>query len=43
MTYFRRKSMSYVLGLDLGTSSLKGLLFRQDGVLVGEASADYPY
>jgi xylulokinase len=34
--------MSYVLGLDLGTSSLKGLLFRQDGVLVGEASADYP-
>ncbi|MGM0123191.1 xylulokinase [Enterococcus sp. AZ194] len=34
--------MSYVLGLDLGTSALKGLLFRQDGVLVGEASAEYP-
>lgn len=32
----------YVLGLDLGTSALKGLVFDQKGQLVGEAVASYP-
>lgn len=34
--------MAYVLGLDLGTSALKGLLVNQDGSVVMEASASYP-
>lgn len=34
--------MAYVLGLDLGTSSLKGLLFDEMGNLVGEAVAEHP-
>ncbi|MBV7392348.1 xylulokinase [Enterococcus alishanensis] len=34
--------MTYVLGLDLGTSSLKGLLVNQQGEMIVSASADYP-
>lgn len=34
--------MRYVLGLDLGTSSLKGLLVNQEGEVVYTASSDYP-
>lgn len=34
--------MGYVLGIDLGTSSLKGLVFDKGGKLIGSASADYP-
>lgn len=34
--------MSYVLGIDLGTSSLKGLLMNKSGKIVAEASSDYP-
>ncbi len=34
--------MSYVLGIDLGTSSLKGLLFDKNGKLISQASRDYP-
>ncbi|OJF93907.1 xylulokinase [Alkalibacterium sp. 20] len=34
--------MSYVLGLDLGTGSLKGILVNKEGKIVDEASADYP-
>jgi len=34
--------MSYVLGLDLGTSSLKGLLVSREGTAVASASAEYP-
>lgn len=34
--------MRYVLGLDLGTSSLKGLLVNQTGEVVYTASSDYP-
>lgn len=34
--------MAYLLGLDLGTSSLKGLVFDQSGNLIDTASADYP-
>lgn len=34
--------MSYVLGLDLGTSSLKGLLVDKKGKVIASASADYP-
>lgn len=34
--------MSYVLGIDLGTSSLKGLLMDQHGKVVASASSDYP-
>lgn len=34
--------MSYVLGIDLGTSSLKGLLMNQKGEVVASASSDYP-
>ncbi len=32
----------YVLGLDLGTSALKGLVFDRKGKLVDEAVASYP-
>lgn len=34
--------MSYVLGLDLGTSGLKGILVDKKGKIVDEASSDYP-
>lgn len=34
--------MSYVLGLDLGTSGLKGILVNKEGTVVDEASFDYP-
>ncbi|SKA09658.1 xylulokinase [Pilibacter termitis] len=34
--------MSYVLGLDLGTSSLKGLLVDKSGKVILSKSADYP-
>lgn len=34
--------MSYVLGIDLGTSSLKGLLMNRSGEVVAQASGDYP-
>lgn len=34
--------MSYVLGLDLGTSALKGLLVDKSGQVIASASADYP-
>lgn len=34
--------MSYVLGIDLGTSSLKGLLINQNGSIVATASRSYP-
>jgi xylulokinase len=34
--------MSYVLGIDLGTSSLKGILVTRKGRIIAEASSDYP-
>jgi xylulokinase len=34
--------MSYVLGLDLGTSGLKGILVNKEGHIVDEASSEYP-
>ncbi|MHC5248642.1 xylulokinase [Enterococcus sp. LJL90] len=34
--------MPYVLGIDLGTSSLKGLLMNQTGEVVATAAQDYP-
>lgn len=34
--------MSYVLGLDLGTGSLKGLLMTKDGTIVATQFAEYP-
>lgn len=34
--------MSYVLGIDLGTSSLKGLLVNQEGTIIATASSSYP-
>ena len=34
--------MAYVLGIDLGTSSLKGLLVNPEGEIVYETSTDYP-
>jgi len=34
--------MAYVLGIDLGTSSLKGLLLDEQGKLVASAHKDYP-
>lgn len=34
--------MSYVLGVDLGTSSLKGLVVDREGQVVASASKDYP-
>ena len=32
----------YVIGLDLGTSALKGLVVNQKGEMVAEATAGYP-
>jgi len=34
--------MSYVLGLDLGTSGLKGILVNREGDVVTSSSSDYP-
>ena len=34
--------MKYLIGVDLGTSSTKAALYRTDGTLVAEASADVP-
>jgi len=34
--------MTYVLGLDLGTGSLKGLLMTKDGTIIVTKSANYP-
>lgn len=34
--------MSYVLGLDLGTGSMKGLLYKEDGQLIFNHSSAYP-
>lgn len=34
--------MAYVLGLDLGTSAIKGLLVNKEGHIVAEATATYP-
>ncbi|MUG87068.1 xylulokinase [Paenibacillus timonensis] len=34
--------MKYVIGIDLGTSSVKTLLVNQNGEIAGEASASYP-
>lgn len=34
--------MSYVLGLDLGTGSIKGLLLNEAGELIATATKDYP-
>ncbi|MBT2732454.1 xylulokinase [Carnobacterium sp. ISL-102] len=34
--------MTYVLGLDLGTGSLKGLLMTKDGTIITTKSANYP-
>jgi len=35
-------STKYVIGVDLGTSSVKTLLLRRDGTLAAEATRDYP-
>lgn len=34
--------VSYILGLDLGTGSMKGLLMKKDGTIVTTQSAEYP-
>ena len=34
--------MSYLLGLDIATSAAKAVLLDEQGVLVGEGTADYP-
>ncbi|MCL1964666.1 MAG: FGGY family carbohydrate kinase, partial [Firmicutes bacterium] len=34
--------MRYVIGIDLGTSGTKTVLFRQDGEAVASAAAEYP-
>lgn len=34
--------MKYVLGIDLGTSSLKGLLINECGVIITSKSSEYP-
>lgn len=34
--------MSYVLGLDLGTSSLKGMLMTKEGTILTTKTAEYP-
>lgn len=34
--------MKYLLGIDVGTTGTKALLFRQDGLLMGQAYEGYP-
>ncbi|WP_134683692.1 xylulokinase [Brevibacillus migulae] len=34
--------MTYVIGIDVGTSSVKALLVDQQGIVCGESSASYP-
>ena len=34
--------MKYLLGIDVGTTGTKSLLFRQDGLLVAQAYRGYP-
>ena len=34
--------MSYVIGIDLGTSAVKALLLDRSGSVTAEASRDYP-
>lgn len=34
--------MDWYIGIDLGTSALKGLLVNEVGEICGEASAEYP-
>ncbi len=34
--------MKYILGIDVGTTGTKALLFRQDGLLMGHAYRGYP-
>ncbi|SFE87747.1 xylulokinase [Paenibacillus algorifonticola] len=34
--------MSYVIGIDLGTSAVKALLINKEGTVAGEASRSYP-
>lgn len=34
--------MAYVLGIDLGASSLKGVLVDKAGQVIATASSDYP-
>ena len=34
--------MKYLIGVDLGTSSTKAAIYRTDGTLVAESSADVP-
>ena len=33
--------MSYVLGLDLGTGSLKGLLMNREGLIIATKTSEY--
>ncbi len=40
--HFQRLTMPYLIGVDIGTSSTKTALWRDDGVLMAEASAPYP-
>lgn len=34
--------MNYLIGIDLGTSSTKTVLFREDGIIVSEKKYEYP-
>ena len=37
----RRKDMAYILGVDIGTSGTKTVLFSEDGTPVASALYDY--
>lgn len=34
--------MNYLIGIDVGTSATKTVLFQEDGIVIATASADYP-
>ena len=34
--------MQYLLGIDVGTTGTKTILFRQDGQIIGQAYRGYP-
>ena len=35
-------SSPYMIGVDIGTTSTKAVLFEQNGTIVAQGSADYP-
>lgn len=42
MPFFERKHMDYLIGIDLGTTATKAVLFDQSGIQIATSSQSYP-